>query len=55
MTLVVRKPFVFESKEKEPVKDTMERLNEVVTDRTFSIDCENGIWYLFEVEDVDEI
>jgi hypothetical protein len=52
---IVREPFVFESVNKEPVERTMERLNRVSTDKTYSIDCENNIWYVFEVTDEDEI
>lgn len=50
-----RIPFVFESKEKSIVEKTVKRLNKIVTDRTFSIDFEDGIWFVFELEDEDEI
>lgn len=52
-----REPFVFESKDKALVERTKNRLNELFDDRTFDIDFDekSGVWYMFEVEDEDEI
>lgn len=50
-----REAFVFESTNREDVYRTMERLNSSVTDRTYWIDNENELWFVFEVEDEDEI
>lgn len=54
---VMREPFVFESKNKALVERTKNRLNEICDDRTFDIDFDekSGFWYVFEVEDEDEI
>jgi len=52
---IVREPFVFQSDKKELVEQTVKKLNEIDKNNTYSIDKENGIYYVFVVEDEDDI
>ena len=53
--MLTREPFVFESEDRTLVVRTMERLNSISEDKTYSIDFEDGKWYVHEVEDEDDI
>jgi len=53
--MVERTPFVFESKDRQPVERTMIKLNELSKEKTYCIDFANGLWYVYEVEDEDDI
>lgn len=52
---IVREAFVFQSTEKKLVERTAERLNEIDKNNTYSIDKEDGMYYVFIVEDEDDI
>lgn len=52
---VERHPFVLKSKERRLVEHTVKRLNELDKNNTYNIDKENGIYYVFRVEDEDDI
>lgn len=55
VTMVRREPFVLESEEKELVVNTAERLNKLVTDKTYGVDFDGEKWYVFEITDEDEV
>lgn len=46
---------MFESTEKAPVQKTLEVLNETVRDKVYGIDFADNIWYIYEIEDEDDI
>ncbi len=50
-----RTPFVFQSTERLLVENTVKLLNELSKDKTYSLDFEDELWYVYEVEDEEDI